>query len=91
MYFCYIIVFHHAPIPLLPACNRTRTPRAYMVTAGLEHEKFTNLFPYWSVNPSVQELNNKVPTYYKVLNVYSKYLCAYKQQLQLVAIHCIPS
>ena len=31
-----------------------------MVTAGLEHEKFTNLFPDWTVSPSVQELNCKV-------------------------------
>ena len=31
-----------------------------MVTAGLEHEKFINLFPSWQVSSAVQEINCKV-------------------------------
>jgi len=44
------------------ACNRPRTPRAYMVTAGTEHERFTNQFPFWEVNKQVQALNCKGTT-----------------------------
>ena len=31
-----------------------------MVTAGTEHERFTNQFPFWEVNKQVQALNCKV-------------------------------
>ena len=31
-----------------------------MVSAGTEHERFINLFPFWEVSKAVQELNCKV-------------------------------
>ena len=31
-----------------------------MVSAGTEHERFTDLFPFWEVSRTVQELNCKV-------------------------------
>ena len=43
-------------------CNRIRTPRAFMVSAGTEHERFVDLFPSWEVSKTVQELNCKVCT-----------------------------
>ena len=42
------------------ASDRIRTPRAFMVSAGSEHERFVDLFPSWEVNRTVQELNCKV-------------------------------
>ena len=47
---------------LSAAGNRIRTPRAFVVSAGSEHERFTNIFPFWEVNKTVQELNCKVHT-----------------------------
>lgn len=41
-------------------CKRTRTPHAYVVSAGTEHERFKNLFPFWEDNKAVQELVCKV-------------------------------
>lgn len=50
------------PLILSAAENRIRTPRTFVVSAGSEHEKFTNIFPFWQVNKTVQGLNCKVIT-----------------------------
>lgn len=42
-----------------------------MVTAGLEHEKFINLFPSWQVNSAVQEVNCKVHDIVQLASVYT--------------------
>ncbi len=42
------------------ACDRPKKPKAYLVHAGTEHERFTNQFPFWEVHEHVQEINCKV-------------------------------
>ena len=57
MYVLYCVCVH-----VCTACKRTRTPRAYVVMAGSEHERFKNLFPSWEDNKTVQGLNCKAST-----------------------------
>jgi len=49
----------------------------YMVVVGMEHEHFTNQFPFWEVNKQVQALNCKVrPTSFSyILMAQTRYYC----------------
>ena len=55
-----VVIVIHVIIVFPAASDRIRTPRAFMVSAGSEHERFVDLFPSWEVNRTVQELNCKV-------------------------------
>lgn len=43
-----------------PEINPENPPPAFMVYAGLEPLSFTNLFPFWTVEANVRDLNLKV-------------------------------
>ena len=43
-----------------PEINPDNPPSAFVVYAGLEPLQFTNLFPFWTVDERVREINLKV-------------------------------
>lgn len=45
---------------LLSEINADNPPSAFVVYAGLEPLQFTNLFPFWTVDERVREINLKV-------------------------------
>ena len=47
-----------------PEINPDSPPSAFVVYAGLEPLQFTNLFPFWTVDERVREINLKVWTTY---------------------------
>ena len=51
-----IVAFIH----LFTEINPDSPPSAFVVYAGLEPLQFTNLFPFWTVEERVREINLKV-------------------------------